>query len=84
LLDRLAREAERSGDVDEALRMYAEAIGTAPLEEHRYEAAAELALKHGRRQRATDIIGQADRMLADLGVDRSPALNRIANSLNAG
>jgi DNA-binding SARP family transcriptional activator len=84
LLDRLAQEAERAGDIDEALRMYSEAIGAAPLEEHRYEAAAELALKHGRRQRAHQIIDQADRMLDDLGVERSPALDRIASSLNAG
>jgi DNA-binding SARP family transcriptional activator/ATP/maltotriose-dependent transcriptional regulator MalT len=78
LLDRLAQGAERAGDVDEALRLYNEAIAAAPVEEHRYEAAAALALKHGRRQRALEVIDRAQRMLDDLGVPMSDALSAIA------
>ena len=78
LLDRLAAEAERAGDIDEALRLASEAIAAAPLEEHRYERAAALALAHGRRQRAREVIAQAEQVLADLGVELSPELESVA------
>ncbi len=79
LLDRLALEADKAGDVDEALRVYSEAIAAAPLEEHRYEAAAALAMEHGRRQRAREIVEQALRMLADLDVEPSATLAAVVS-----
>ena len=81
LLDRLAAHAEGAGDVDEALRRYSEAIAAAPLDEHRYELAAALALRHGRRQRARDLIDSARRMLDDLGVPMSEALSTLRRQL---
>lgn len=83
LVDRLAADAEAAGDVDEALRRYAEAIAAAPLDEHRYELAAALALRHGRRQRAADLVAQARRVLNDLGVEPSDALASLAEELGA-
>jgi len=83
LLDRLAAEAERAGDIDEALRLASEAIAAAPLEEHRYERAAALALANGRRQRARDVVAQAEQVLADLGVELSPELEAIAAQLDS-
>ncbi len=81
LLDRLAADAERAGDVDEALSHYGAAISASPLDEYRYERAAALALSAGRRQRAADVIDQARRMLAELDVQPSPALAEIAREI---
>jgi DNA-binding SARP family transcriptional activator len=83
LLDRLAADAERAGDVDEALRRYSDAIAAAPLDEHRYELAAALALRHGRRQRARELVDQAVAVLDDLGVGPSDRLAEIARELAA-
>jgi DNA-binding SARP family transcriptional activator len=80
LLDRLAGDAERSEDIDEALRLYGEAIAAAPLDEHRYEKAATLAMKSGRRRRAVELFEQARRALAELGVEPSQELARIVGA----
>ncbi len=83
LLDRLAAEAEAATDIDEALRLYDEAISAAPLDEHRYEKAAALALRSGRRRRAREILERARQMLADLGVPASPGLAAVARELRS-
>jgi DNA-binding SARP family transcriptional activator/ATP/maltotriose-dependent transcriptional regulator MalT len=81
LLDRLAAQVALEGDVDEALRLYEDAISAAPLEEHRYEEAAALALAHGRRQRARHFVEQSVGVLADLGVAPSAGLRGLAATL---
>jgi DNA-binding SARP family transcriptional activator/tetratricopeptide (TPR) repeat protein len=81
LLDRLAAQAASDGDVDEALRLYDDAIAAAPLEEHRYEEAATLALSSGRRQRARHFVERSASVLEELGVAPSAGLHGLAATL---
>lgn len=81
LIDRLAAAAAARGDVDEALRRFDEALATAPLDEHRYEAAARLALGHGRRQRAAGYLARARSALADLDLPLSDELAELERRL---
>jgi DNA-binding SARP family transcriptional activator len=73
LVDLVASEAATLGDVDDALRHYELGIQADPLDDHRYVAAARLLLDHGRRGAANGYIERADRVLDELGLNRSPA-----------
>ena len=83
LLDQLAEQAGRTGDIDEALRLYQEAIAAAPLDEHRYEQSIALALANRRHERASRLMQQARAVLEELGVGPSPALAGLMRELGA-
>lgn len=77
LLDRLAASAVERDDVDEALRALDEAIEASPLDEHRFERAAELALASGRRQRAAAYVSRGMAVTGELGIEPSATLVRL-------
>ena len=80
VLDRLAAFAAAEGDVDAALAWYDRALAADPYGQHRYLAAAELLLAHGRPAAATAIAGRA---LEQPGVTPSAELSALARRVRA-
>ncbi|MFN0154449.1 MAG: BTAD domain-containing putative transcriptional regulator, partial [Gaiella sp.] len=80
LLDLLAGNAAREGDVDEALRLLAQAIEADRLDESRYLRAAELYLRQGKRGRALDTLRAAAGALRELDLVPSAAHRELVRS----
>lgn len=80
LLDRLAALTAERGDIDEALALHEEAIAAEPLDEQRYRAAIEVALRYGRRDRAIRLVERALATEAELADEPSPELAALARS----
>ncbi|MFN8623764.1 MAG: tetratricopeptide repeat protein [Chloroflexota bacterium] len=74
LLDRLAVLTAARGDIDEALAVLEEAIAAEPLDDHRYRVAIDIALAHGRRDRATRLVERALAMEQELAGEPSAEL----------
>ena len=81
LVDRLAALTAARGDIDEALALMADAIDAEPLDEQRYRSAIEVALRHGRRDRARHLVERALAMEAELADEPSPELVALARSM---
>src|SRR6185437_11977953 len=75
LLDLLLADALTHEHQQEALALLDRLIEADPYDEHYYLQAAELHAEAGNRRRALSLIGRAERMLSDLGVPPSAALN---------
>lgn len=71
LLDLLASDAERDGDLDEALRLLARAIELDRIDEQRYVRSARLLLRQGRRGRALELLRASAAALRELGLEPS-------------
>jgi DNA-binding SARP family transcriptional activator len=71
LLDLLVDEAEREGEIDEALRLLERAITADRLDESRYLRAAALLLRQGKRGRALDLLRAAAGALRELDLEPS-------------
>ncbi len=77
LLDMLVEDASERGEIDEAIRLLDRAIAAEPLDEDRHLRAAELLLFQGRRGSARSLVERAATIRTDLGLDRSPRLERL-------
>ena len=77
LLDLVATDATERGSIDEALRALAVAREEDPYDESRYERAAELLVRAGRRGAAVQLVRQAEAALAEIAVPLPPGLRRM-------
>jgi DNA-binding SARP family transcriptional activator len=83
LLDLLADRAERSGELDEALRLLDRAIEVDRLDESRYVRTARLLLRQGKRGRALDALRAAAAALRELGLEPSDEHRALVRSTRA-
>ncbi len=81
LLDRLAMATAARGDVDESLGLLEDAIAAEPLDDRRYRMAIDIAIRHGRRDRAIRLLERAVAMDAELAGEPSEDLVAIARTL---
>lgn len=84
LLDAVAEDAARAGDVNGALRRWEEASRLEPYDEVRYVAMARLLLEHGRSGAAHAVLERAEAALAALALPPSPALLEVRRALVQG
>jgi len=83
LLDLLAQDSARRGDVDEAIRLIRRAIDAESDDERRYIRLARLLAAQGRVGSALAVLRQARAMLDRLGLDPSPMMVALERSLDA-
>ena len=83
LLELLADDAERRGDLDEAVRLRRRAAETDPLDEAHQLALARLWLAQGRRQQAIRALEAARQILDELAVAPPPAYRQLLAALHA-
>ncbi len=81
LVDLIADEALRQGDVDDALRHHQRGIDLDPLDDTRYVRAATLLAEVGRRAAAASMLRQADAALDELGLNRSDPHRELVKRL---
>lgn len=81
LVDLLADDAERRGDLDEAVRQLDAAIAADPLDERRPVRAATLLLAQGRRTSAREVVARALASSAELAVDPSRELRELGTAV---
>lgn len=77
LLDAVAEDAARRGDVEGAMRRWREATSIEPYDESRYVAMAELLVSAGRWGAASAVVARAEAALGRLGLSTSPALEQV-------
>lgn len=81
LVDLLADDAERRGELDEAVRQLDVAIAVEPLDESRSVRAARILLSQGRRATARQLVHHAIAVLDELGLPPSPDLTALLEDL---
>ncbi len=81
LLDFLAQDAVKAGDLEAAMRRIEEAIATEPYDEERYLQAVRLLAERGLNARARGMVQRARRMTSELGMPPSNALVQAEASL---
>jgi DNA-binding SARP family transcriptional activator len=84
LLDTLAEESERTGDLGATVRLLELAMDLDPYDESRYVRAARLLAEHGRRAAALSLLHQARVVAEEMGVPLSSTAERLVESLGAG
>ena len=82
LVDIVADDSFRRGDIDEGMRLLDLAIEREPLEERRYVVAAQALLAGGRRSAAKELVQRAAAALDELGLPLSDELIAIGRSLD--
>jgi DNA-binding SARP family transcriptional activator len=80
LLDLIATAAAERGSLDEARNALEQAIEVDPYDEARYLRVAEHLLALGRRQSAVRVLQRASGVLAELGVEPPPELQRLMSA----
>jgi DNA-binding SARP family transcriptional activator len=81
LLDLLAARAEARGEIDEAVRLFQQAVDVEPYDEQRYVRVANLLASQHRVGSARAALRRAVAALADIGVDPSESLTSLASRL---
>jgi DNA-binding SARP family transcriptional activator len=80
-LDLLAARAEARGEIDEAVRLFQQAVDVEPYDEQRYVRVANLLASQHRVGSARAALRRAVAALADIGVDPSESLTSLASRL---
>lgn len=83
LLDRLRELHVANGELDEALAVAEEALAADPAEELRYVRLGRLLLQLERRSAAAAVVRRARAVLAEMGLEPSPALIEVERDIRA-
>jgi DNA-binding SARP family transcriptional activator len=83
LLDLLAVGAEARGEIDEAVRLFQQAVEVEPYDERRYVRLAKVLASQHRMGSARAALRRGLAALSDLGVDPSPSLTSLASQLES-
>jgi ATP/maltotriose-dependent transcriptional regulator MalT/DNA-binding SARP family transcriptional activator len=83
LLDVLVDDAERTGELDEALRLQRRRLEVDPLDEAQYLRAARLLSAQGRRLAAAEMLRRGSALLERFGLPQPPAFGELAKTLQS-